>query len=77
MAAFRSFWNRAQRLREECKGAVVAVPLSGPFSIAQNLLGMEKLLFAVMADPEGVREALLVDCAPRGEHYRKNLRNGF
>jgi uroporphyrinogen decarboxylase len=49
----------AGRLREECKGASVAIPLSGPFSTAQNLLGMEELLFAVMADPGGARDALL------------------
>ena len=67
----------ARRLREECTGAVVAVPLSGPFSIAQNLLGMEELLFAVMTDPEGVRDALLVVARHLGNIVEKISAMGF
>jgi hypothetical protein len=51
--------------------------LSGPFSIAQNLLGLEELLFAVMADPEGVRDALLVVARHVGSIVEKITALGF
>jgi uroporphyrinogen decarboxylase len=48
----------AGRLRDVCAPASVAVPLSGPFSIASNLLGFEDLLMAIMTDPDIVAVAL-------------------
>jgi uroporphyrinogen decarboxylase len=50
----------AARLRELCRGAAIVVPLSGPFSIAQHLLGMEELIYAAVAEPDTVRDALMV-----------------
>lgn len=50
----------ARVLGDRCPDAAIAIPLSGPFSIAQGLLGMEELLFATMSDPEAVRDALLL-----------------
>jgi len=50
----------AARLRAQCKETPIAVPLSGPFSIAQHLLGLEELIYAAVADPEAVRDTLLV-----------------
>ena len=38
--------------------ADVRIPLSGPFSLASNLVGFDRLLCAVLDDPESVREAL-------------------
>lgn len=49
----------ARRLKERWPSAEVRVPLSGPFSIASNLVGFEELLFAVATDPGSVRDALL------------------
>jgi uroporphyrinogen-III decarboxylase len=57
---FPMILSAATSLRAGCKGAEVVVPLSGPFSILQSLLGMEELLFAAMSDPDDAREALLV-----------------
>ena len=49
----------ARRLKERFPEAQVCVPLSGPFSIASNLVGFEELLFGVLEDPALVREALV------------------
>lgn len=48
----------AQRLAERFPEAVVRVPVSGPFSIASNLVGFENLLVEVARQPEKVAEAL-------------------
>lgn len=48
----------ARRLREAIPEADVRVPLSGPFSIAQNLLGLTALLTETALAPEGVRALL-------------------
>jgi len=48
----------AGRLRDACASASVAVPLSGPFSIASNLLGFEELLVAILTEPDVVAVAL-------------------
>lgn len=52
-----------QRLQRELPEANVSVPVSGPFSLACNLVGFETLLCALVSDPETVRKALchLVD----------------
>jgi len=49
----------ARRLAREFPEADIRVPLSGPFSIASNLVGFETLLCEVAADPTAVRAALL------------------
>lgn len=49
----------AQRLRETFPEAVIRVPISGPFSIASNLVGFNTLLFECATEPDLVREALL------------------
>ncbi|MCL2745323.1 MAG: hypothetical protein FWE67_15885 [Planctomycetaceae bacterium] len=49
----------ARRLLETFPQAVVRVPISGPFSILCNLLGFNTVMFAVIDDPDRVREALL------------------
>ena len=48
----------AQRLRAAFPAADVRVPVSGPFSIAANLMGFENLLCAVLDDPQSVALAL-------------------
>ena len=49
----------AARLAREFPEATVRVPVSGPFSIASNLIGFENLLVGVATDPEGVAAALM------------------
>ncbi len=48
----------AERVAEECPGADVRAPLSGPFSLATNLMGFENLLCEVHTDPASVNAAL-------------------
>jgi uroporphyrinogen decarboxylase len=48
----------AGRLRSGLPAAHVAIPLSGPFSIASQLLGFEKLLTSVLVDEAALRNGL-------------------
>jgi uroporphyrinogen decarboxylase len=48
----------ARRLAEALPETQVRVPVSGPFSIAVNLMGFENLLFQVALDPDSVAAAL-------------------
>lgn len=48
----------ARRLKAEFPEADVRVPVSGPFSVAQNLLGLSQLLAEVAVRPEAVRALL-------------------
>ena len=47
-----------RRLQQAFPAAEIRVPMSGPVSIAGNLLGLEGLLMAMLDDPAGVRAAL-------------------
>jgi uroporphyrinogen decarboxylase len=49
----------AARLKRLLPEAVVMVPLSGPFSIASNLVGFDTLLMEAMVDPEATLAALM------------------
>ena len=49
----------ARRLIETFPEAIVRVPISGPFSIASNLLGFDRIMLEVADRPDHVREALL------------------
>jgi uroporphyrinogen decarboxylase len=49
----------AARLARQFPETQVRVPVSGPFSIASNLVGFESLLIDVAARPEDVRRALM------------------
>jgi uroporphyrinogen-III decarboxylase len=49
----------AARLAKTFPQAVVRVPVSGPFSIASNLVGFQNLLCDVAADPDTVARALM------------------
>lgn len=48
----------ARELKARLPDAVVKVPVSGPFSLAANLCGLENLLCDCMTDPEVVFQAL-------------------
>jgi len=47
-----------RRLRREFPQADVRIPVSGPFSIAANLVGFETLLIGCATEPDRVRAAL-------------------
>lgn len=49
----------ARRLSETFPDAIVRVPISGPFSIACNLLGFQRMMLEVAERPDHVRAALL------------------
>ncbi len=49
----------AGRLREAFPDADIRVPIAGPFSIAANLVGFDRLLLEAATDPSLVRKALL------------------
>lgn len=48
----------ARRVADECSQADVRIPLSGPFSIASNLVGFESLLCEILTNPDLVGRAL-------------------
>jgi uroporphyrinogen decarboxylase len=48
----------ARRLRREAPSSTIAVPVSGPFSIASHLLGFEELLTAILTDQDALRRGL-------------------
>ena len=49
----------AKHLIETFPDAIVRVPISGPFSIACNLMGFDRVMLEVADRPDQVREALL------------------
>lgn len=50
--------HAARRLKADFPEADVRIPVSGPFSIAQNLVGLEALIMAVALEPQHVRALL-------------------
>jgi len=48
-----------RRLRAEFPEADVRIPVAGPFSVASNLLGLDRLLCAAVLQPAATRAALL------------------
>ena len=47
-----------RRLKETFPDADIRIPLSGPFSIAQNLLGLTELILGIASEPDRVRALL-------------------
>ncbi len=56
---FPKIFEAARRLQDRFPTTKVRVPLSGPFSIASNLVGFEELLYGVIGEPDLVSEVLL------------------
>jgi uroporphyrinogen decarboxylase len=50
--------DAAQRLKADFPEADVRLPVSGPFSIAQSLVGLEKLTVGAVLEPELTRQVL-------------------
>jgi uroporphyrinogen decarboxylase len=67
----------AERVLAACPGADVRVPLSGPFSIAANLMGFENLLSEVHTAPDLVARALMSLVAGQVEFCKEIVRHGL
>jgi uroporphyrinogen-III decarboxylase len=67
----------AARLKEECPGAEVRIPLSGPFSIACALVGFQGILTEVLTNPDAVAAALQYLAAGQLEVCAMSFRGFF
>jgi uroporphyrinogen decarboxylase len=67
----------AKRVCENCPDADVRIPLSGPFSLAANLVGFESLLCEIHINPNLVAEALRHLVAGQVEFCKEVVRNGL
>lgn len=67
----------ARRVAEECPLADVRIPLSGPFSLATNLMGFENLLCEIQTGPDSVAEALKHLVAGQVEFCKEIVRRGL
>jgi len=67
----------AKQIAERLPRADVRVPVSGPFSIAANLLGCESLLYEVATDPDSVKQALHHLVIGQTRFCREIVRNGL
>jgi uroporphyrinogen decarboxylase len=67
----------ALRIAEECPDADVRIPLSGPFSLATNLMGFENLLCEIHTDPDSVIRALGHLVAGQVEFCKEVARQGL
>jgi len=67
----------AKRVAAECPQADVRVPLSGPFSLAANLVGFETLLCEIQTGPDLVIEALKHLVTGQVEFCKEVVRQGL
>jgi uroporphyrinogen decarboxylase len=67
----------ARRIAEECPEADVRIPLSGPFSLATNLVGFENLLCEIQTGPDSVIRALHHLVAGQIEFCKEVVRQGL
>jgi len=67
----------AQRICDNCPDADVRIPLSGPFSLAANLVGFENLLCEIITGPDLVAGALRHLVAGQVEFSKQVFRNGL
>ena len=67
----------AGRVSDNCPDADVRIPLSGPFSLAANLVGFENLLCEIVTGPDLVAEALRHLVAGQVEFCKQVVRNGL
>jgi len=64
-----------KRVAGKCPRTDVRIPLSGPFSLAANLVGFESLLCEIQTDPDLVAEALSHLVAGQVEFCKEVVRN--
>jgi hypothetical protein len=67
----------ARRVATACPGADVRVPLSGPFSLATNLMGFENILCEIQTAPDLVAEALMSLVRGQVVFCREIVRHGL
>ncbi|MGB2862797.1 MAG: uroporphyrinogen decarboxylase family protein [Sedimentisphaerales bacterium] len=67
----------AERVSDNCPDADVRIPLSGPFSLAANLVGFENLLCEIITGPDLVAEALKHLVAGQVEFCKQVVREGL
>lgn len=67
----------AGRICDNYPDADVRIPLSGPFSLAANLVGFENLLCEIITGPDLVAEALRHLVAGQVEFCKQVVRNGL
>jgi uroporphyrinogen decarboxylase len=67
----------AGRIRDNCPDADVRIPLSGPFSLAANLVGFENLLCWIQTAGDLVAGALRHLVAGQVEFCKEVVRNGL
>jgi uroporphyrinogen decarboxylase len=67
----------ARRVSDNNPDADVRIPLSGPFSLAANLVGFENLLCEIITGPDVVAEALRHLVAGQVEFCKEVVRNGL
>jgi uroporphyrinogen decarboxylase len=67
----------AGRVVAACPDADVRVPLSGPFSLATNLMGFENILCEIQTAPELVARALMSLVAGQVAFCRQIVRHGL
>ena len=67
----------AKRVHDNCPDADVRIPLSGPFSLAANLVGFENLLCEIHINPDLVAGALRHLVAGQVEFCTEVVRNGL
>jgi uroporphyrinogen decarboxylase len=67
----------AKLIRDNCPDADVRIPLSGPFSLAANLVGFENLLCEIHINPDLIAGALRHLVAGQVEFCKEIVRNGL
>jgi uroporphyrinogen decarboxylase len=67
----------AKQVSQKCPDADVRIPLSGPFSLAANLVGFEDLLCEIQTGPDLVAGALRHLVAGQVEFCKEVVRNGL
>lgn len=67
----------ARRVAAACPDADVRVPLSGPFSLATNLMGFEDILCEIQTAPDLVAQALMSLVAGQVAFCKEVVRHGL
>jgi len=67
----------ARRVADECPEADVRIPLSGPFSLATNLMGFENILCEVQTNPDLVARTLSHLVTGQVEFCKEVVRRGL
>ncbi len=67
----------ARRIADECPQADVRIPLSGPFSLATNLMGFDNILCEVQTNPDLVARTLSHLVTGQVEFCKEVVRRGL